>query len=315
MSEYTSYYLYQKYQRRGTGEWTPVSPSVYSIDGEGTMPLSIKNENDPNCGYAPEPIYEWVNIDISTDFVCDECICSGGVITRWLQNSDTTDYTCSGTSKYYKQYEQTSSDCGATWQNTGNWRIGNLIVNNSIDCGYAPPPAPSFGTKFSATYLDSSVCNVDCNGSPKLKSNEKSGYQNSAMTSYTIGECVTSLGDNFFEGTINLTTLEIPDNVIYVGRDVAINSGANSIIIGSNVSFIGDAAFMYCNNLTGITVNAITPPLLEFTYESGHYTTEGTRQFESTNSCPIFVPVQSVCAYQSDPRWSRYADRIQPITN
>ena len=90
MSEYTSYYLYQKFEKRGEQDWIPVYPNVWSIDGDGTMPLSIKTEDDPACGYTPvvEPIYRWVNMDISSNWICDDC--SVQPIYRWVKTDNTT---------------------------------------------------------------------------------------------------------------------------------------------------------------------------------------------------------------------------------
>lgn len=72
---YKSYYLYQKYQSIGGGTPTPVYPEEFSVDGDGTMPKVIKDENDVNCG-APssgDTIYRWVDIPISSDYICDVC--------------------------------------------------------------------------------------------------------------------------------------------------------------------------------------------------------------------------------------------------
>ena len=68
MPNYTSYYLYQRYEKVGDGEWTPTYPNEYSISGDSSdpMPLVIKTTNDPNCGYYP-PIYRWTDTD---DTIC-----------------------------------------------------------------------------------------------------------------------------------------------------------------------------------------------------------------------------------------------------
>lgn len=47
MANINSYYLYQKYEKRGDQPWIPLD--VYSVDGDGTMPLVIKELNDPAC--------------------------------------------------------------------------------------------------------------------------------------------------------------------------------------------------------------------------------------------------------------------------
>ena len=76
MGQYTSYYLYQRYESRDGQRAIPSIPSYYSIDGDGTMERVIKMENDPNCGYVPpptEPTYRWYQLPISQDYVCDSC--------------------------------------------------------------------------------------------------------------------------------------------------------------------------------------------------------------------------------------------------
>jgi len=60
-------------------------------------------------------------------------------------------------------------------------------------------------------------------------------------------------------------------------------------------------AFNWCDNLTSITVNAITPPTL------------GTNVFNNTNECLIYVPAASVETYKSAIRWNTYSDRIRAI--
>jgi hypothetical protein len=50
MASYSSYWLYQKYEKRGDQDWIPSYPNVYSIDGEGTMPLVVRIEKDEACG-------------------------------------------------------------------------------------------------------------------------------------------------------------------------------------------------------------------------------------------------------------------------
>ena len=137
MGQYTSYYLYQKYEKRGDQPFTPVYPMEYSVDGNGTMPLVTKNDNDPNCGYSgdtPSVQYRWVNAPINVDYVCDEC---PEVQYRWVTLSG--QYVCSGTTKYTKEQKQVSYDGGETWSNLNEYRAGTVIEYNSEDCGYVEP--------------------------------------------------------------------------------------------------------------------------------------------------------------------------------
>lgn len=78
MAYCSSYYLYQRYEKRGDQDWIPSYPNVYSIDGEGSKPLRARQMYDTDCGWIPdtEPIYRWINVTPSSDpstYVCDDC--------------------------------------------------------------------------------------------------------------------------------------------------------------------------------------------------------------------------------------------------
>lgn len=146
MSQYTSYYLYEKYEQRSGGEPVPCYPNEFSIDGDGTQTVHIKKENDEECGYYPpvEPIYRWYQLPIATDYVCAEC---PELQYRW-EKAATTDYICVGVDKHYKEYYQVSYDGGETWQNVipeQTRTSSDVIEYNSEDCGYVPPTPPSDG--------------------------------------------------------------------------------------------------------------------------------------------------------------------------
>jgi hypothetical protein len=87
--------------------------------------------------------YRWVNMDISTDYICDEC---PDLEYRWIA---TTGYVCSGTNKMTKEIEQVSYDSGTTWQNVvpeESRAALPVIEYDSTDCGYVP-------TGYSTQYL------------------------------------------------------------------------------------------------------------------------------------------------------------------
>lgn len=115
MGEYTSYFLYQKYEKRGDQDWLPCYPNVYSVDGDGTMPLVMKKEYDQQCGYTGgcDPQYDWVEIPIDEDYECDECDLS--IQTRWVDYTDA--FTYFGDYKYGIQILETKVEDGE-WTRT-----------------------------------------------------------------------------------------------------------------------------------------------------------------------------------------------------
>lgn len=165
-------YEKQKYQVSHDGGivWQDVEPIQYQKG-------QLIESNSEDCGYAPEPQYRWQKADTS-DYMCNgtskyyklyyEVSYDGGqtwqkdipeqtkigdlieanssdcgYVTpqyRW-QKAASTDYICSGTTKYYKEYYQVSTDGGQTWSNVSpeQTRYGSVISYNSTDCGYNEP--------------------------------------------------------------------------------------------------------------------------------------------------------------------------------
>lgn len=114
----TEYYTYKK-QRRVSGSsdaWKDVIPTVYSVDGDGTMQLRVKKENSENCGYVPpiEPQYKYELMDIQNYWICDVCPNGAKPLFKWNETNDTV---CVGRDLYYIDEYQVSYDYGNTWKN------------------------------------------------------------------------------------------------------------------------------------------------------------------------------------------------------
>lgn len=101
----------------------------------------------------------------------------------------------------------------------------------------------------------------------------------SNLTNITIGNSVTNIGMSAFFGCYKLTSITIPDSVTSIGKSVFYNcSGLTSVTIGNGVTSIGDDAFRNCERLTSITFlgtttqwNAISKGT-EWNYNTGNYT-------------------------------------------
>ena len=123
----------------------------------------------------------------------------------------------------------------------------------------------------------------------------------SGLTSVTIGNSVTSIGGGAFRGCSCLTSVEIPNSVTTIGDWAFYNcSGLTSVTIGNSVTFIGYRAFYECSGLTSVTCLATTPPRIGYNSDYA-FPSYVTRQ------ATLYVPNESVSAYQSAYNWKDFS--------
>lgn len=123
-----------------------------------------------------------------------------------------------------------------------------------------------------------------------------------SLTSVTLPNNISGFPQSMFQNCSSLASITIPNTVTTFYNSVFSGcSSLSSITIPANVSSLGGSTFKDCSSLTSVTVLATTPPTL------------GTRAFDNTNNCPIYVPAASVDTYKAANNWSSYASRIQAI--
>ena len=180
----------------------------------------------------------------------------------------------------------------------------NLILPNVSYCvqenevHYNPLPQPFF---CKLTLNDNSV--VEIEGSGELTNAMTVDYKTTCVSA-EIGELCTSIGVRGFAGFYALTSATIGDSVTSIGEYAFTHCSANnfvSIEIPSSVTTISASAFEECYNLTNVTIHAVNPPTLS------------DYVFYDTSVNNIYVPAASVDTYKAASGWSSYASRIQAI--
>ena len=200
--------------------------------------------------------------------------CSGGsgeTWTRWITMTGDNDYSCSGTTKYTKEKEQTSTDL-INWVDTGNYRQGSTVIEeNSVDCGYIPEIF-----KWKATYSDETVQASECDASSAIAPSE---INLTNLVNVEIGDCVTIIGGMAFYHCSGLKRLNsdtdgvfiIPDNVTSIGSNAF--DGCDSLTsctIGSGVTSIASRAFYGCSSLSSITIPDSVTSIGEYAFATSH---------------------------------------------
>ena len=115
------------------------------------------------------------------------------------------------------------------------------------------------------------------------------------MTSITIPNSVTSLGNDCFGDCSGLTSITIPNSVTSLGDGCFYEcSGLTSITIPNSVTSLGGYCFDCCLGLTEVHANRETPPAT------------GYGIFNTCNSLQtIYVPTGASANYDIDP-WNAY---------
>lgn len=101
----------------------------------------------------------------------------------------------------------------------------------------------------------------------------------------------------------------IPSSVTDINSDAfEFCSGLTHVVISANVTTIGRAAFYECTGLRAITCLAVAPP-----------TAEDYAFYSVDKSIPLYVPEQSIAAYQSANQWSEFTNiqsaSDEPVVN
>ncbi|MBR2465872.1 MAG: leucine-rich repeat domain-containing protein [Clostridia bacterium] len=76
-----------------------------------------------------------------------------------------------------------------------------------------------------------------------------------SLTSVTISDSVTTIGDSAFSSCTSLTSVTIGDSVTTIGEEAFIGcSSLTSVTIGNSVTTIGSVAFFGCTSLTSVVI-------------------------------------------------------------
>ena len=112
---------------------------------------------------------------------------------------------------------------------------------------------------------------------------------------------MTNINSNAFRWLIGLTSITIPESVTSIGDGAFWSTGLTSVVIGESVKTIGDNAFQNCTDMTEIYVLATTPPTLG-----------GNAFYLVPTGIPVYVPdVETYTGWGGFTNLRKYVDVTQ----
>ncbi len=166
------------------------------------------------------------------------------------------DYVCTVCGRQFTkglEYEYLSELNGYAVAGIGTATENNIVIPDNYN------RKPVIAIKFPAFYRCTGLTSITIPNSV-TSIGDYTFYGCSGLTSITIPNSVTSIGDRAFCDCTGLTSVTIPNSVTNIGDYTFYGcSGLTSITIPNCVTSIGDYAFSYCIELTSVTIpNSVT---------------------------------------------------------
>jgi hypothetical protein len=132
---------------------------------------------------------------------------------------------------------------------------------NIDNLGGSYSTAGSLGNALYTNRSPAKYVNLDLSGSTFTDMPAVSNYGSfdycTNLTSVTIPNGVTSIGDMAFDNCTSLTSVTIPNSVITIGMAAFMECfSLTSVTIPNSVTSIGNQAFDYCTSLTSVSIGS-----------------------------------------------------------
>ena len=125
-------------------------------------------------------------------------------------------------------------------------------------------------------------------------------YNCSKLTSISLGNCVTSIGEYAFYNCSSLTNVTIPESVTSIGDYAFCNCrNLTGVTIPDRVTNIGDFAFESCSSLTSVTIGSGVMSIGNCAFYSG---SSSLMSIEVSGNNSSFVSLDGVLLNQNQTR-------------
>lgn len=194
------------------------------------------------------------------------------------------------------------------------------IFNNCYSLILVSIPSTVTSIGASAFYNCNSLTSISIPSSVTSISSSVFNYCN-ALISVSIPSSVTFINGSMFNSCYSLASVFIPSDITSIGVGAfSYCYSLASFTMPNNITSIGNGAFNYCHSLTSLIIPSgvtnIGSQAFNGCYGIAEYHFEPTtpptlaniNAFTNIQSdCKIYVPVESLEAYQTAENWSTYA--------
>ena len=123
----------------------------------------------------------------------------------------------------------------------------------------------------------------------------------SGLTSVTIPNSVTTIGEYAFDYCYSLTSVTLPDGLKMIRKSTFQYCWSlKTITIPASVEYVYSEAFSGCSGLESVVALPVNPP---FAYDNTF----------SNYDIPLYVPDESVASYQTTNPWSKFSS-VKPVS-
>lgn len=233
-----------------TAQFIPVEDNPYDYPPPKTVTIT-KYTGTESTVILPSTINSWPVTKIGEDALKDNT-----TITSVTIPASVTEI---GANAFAGCTNLTSVTYGGDWSNL-TIQSGNPAVQDAAN-------APLFDFEFILNNTAVVVTNYKYNGAAAdvtipsryqgkpVTTIGHAAFFNSAVTSVTIPDSVTSISDEAFINCPKLTNISIPNSVTYIGFSAFSScTSLKSITLPSSLSFISGALFLGCSQLTTIHI-------------------------------------------------------------
>lgn len=163
----------------------------------------------------------------------------------------------------------TSVNYEGDWSNltiqSGNPAVQDAANEQLFDFKFTPDNTAVIVTRYNGTAADVTIPSR-YKGIP-VTMIDHAAFFNSVVTSVTIPDSVTSIGDNAFGFCSQLTNISIPNSVTYIGFSAFAHcTSLKSITLPSSLSSISEALFSGCSQLTTIHIPDSVPSIQSYAF-------------------------------------------------